>query len=202
MPSPRTFPTTADEYAWLTEAQAYWLPRVAAEYPYHMFTAPTLLSTADSGVTYQFPSESAPLAVEVYATLRGPRLYVGQYDDPAADYVWEGSQIRMTTNQARSFSDGAPYARWVASPGTIDASTQPTLKPVYARQLLVDRSLIYWATRGGVRDPSPFRDRETESWRELQEALKNSNPYYGDAANRQTSRLTGRGYLLARAGWR
>jgi hypothetical protein len=127
-------------------------------------------------------------------------MRVGQFGDPNADYVWEGSQIRMPLNQVRSFGDG-PYGRWVTSPGTIDATTQPTMKPTYTRQLLVDRALVYFATRGGLRDPAPYLQREQQTWTELEESLKNSNPWYGDAANRQTGRMRGVGYLLARGGY-
>lgn len=198
VPTTTAFPLAVDWYAWLTRAQGFWVPKLAAEYPYHSFVPPTLMTTSDGGITYQFPSETAPLAVEVYFGLTGPRLIVGQFDDPDADYVWEGSQIRMTLNQVRGFSDGAPYARWVASPGTIDANTQPTMRPLYTRQLLIDRALIYWATRGGLRDATPFEKRENTTWAELEESLKNSNPFYGDSANRGSSRVRGIGYLLAR----
>ena len=189
--------TDANWYDLLTAGEAYWKPKLAGQYPYHMFGAPTQLTSSDGGVTYIFPNESAPLAVEVYAALVRPRLVAGQFGDPNADYVWEGSQIRMTTNTARAFASG-PYARWVAAPTTINASTDPTLKPTFARQLLVCRAVIHWATRGGLRNPQTFRDLEEETWRETQEALKQSNLFYGDAANRQTQRVSGLGYLLAR----
>jgi hypothetical protein len=198
VPATTAFPTTADIYSWLTQAQAFWKPKLAAIYPYAMLTAPTLMTTADSGVTFQFPSESAPLAVEIYPSLVGERMIVGQFPDTGADYVWEVSQIRMPANQSRNFSDGAPYARWVGSPGTIDANTQPTMLPAFTRQLLVDRALIYWATRGGLRDPAPFEKRERDTWAELEESLRNMNPFFGDTANRQSRRVSGLGYLLAR----
>ena len=190
------FPVTADIYAWLTRAEAHWKPKLAGQYPYHMFSVPTQMTTSDSGVTYVFPSETAPLAVEIYAALVGPRLIAGQFGDSNADYVWEGSQIRMTTNTARTFPSG-PYARWVDSPGTIDGSTEPTLAPTFTRQLLVDRALIYWA-RASQNDPRRFIDQETETWTEVQEALKQSNMFYGDASISQTPRGSGLGYLLAR----
>lgn len=196
-----TFPATSDWYGWLSAAQMEWKPKLAAEYPYAMFNAPTIMTTSDSGVTYQFPGgEIAPLAVEIYPSLTGERMTVGQFSDPNADYVWEVSQIRMPMNQTRGFSDGAPYARWVSAPGVIDASTQPTMQPLHTRQLLVDRALVYFCKRGGLRDPKPFLDGETKTWADLQESLKGSNIYYGDAANRSTGKLRGVNYLLARRG--
>ncbi len=199
MPATTAFPASADWYAWLTQAEQDWKPLLAAEYPYHMFTAPTLMTTGDGGVTFQFPGESAPLAVEVYTAINGDRMIAGQFGDTYSDYVWEGSQIRMPANQVVGFSNGAPYARWVPSPGTIDANTQSTMKPAYTRILLVHRALIYRAKRpGSGADPSMFQTAEDKAWKQLQEALKNSNVFYGDAANRQTRRVSGIGYLLAR----
>ena len=194
------FPAPADWYSWLSDAEAHWVPLLAAEYPYFMFGPPTLMTTADGGITFQFPGESAPLAVEVYFSLTGDRMTAGQYAS-GADYTWEGSQIRMPYNQPQSFSNGAPYARWVASPQAISATVQPTMLPLYTRVLLVDRALIYWATRGGMRDPTPFQQREAQSWAKIEESLKNSNPFYGDAANRGGS-TRGISYLINRSVYR
>lgn len=186
----------ANWYLLITEAEAHWKPKLAAEYPYHMFDAPTLMTSSDSGVTYVFPSETAPLAVEVYASLTGPRLVCGQFGDSSADYCWEGSQIRMTMNTARTFANG-PYARWVDSPVTIDASTSPTMKPTYTRRLLAHRACILWASRGGMRDPAPFEKMESDAWTEIQQSLKNSNMFYGDASHSR-GRVRGLSYLWAR----
>jgi hypothetical protein len=198
VPTTTAFPTPGDWYSWLTQAEQYWKPKLAAEYPYAMMTPPTLMLTSDGGVTFTFPNETAPLAVEIYSSLVGDRMRVGQYADTGADYVWQVSSIRMPSNQPQGFSDGAPYARYVTSPGTIDANTDSTMLPAFTRQLLVDRALIYWATRGGLRDASPFEKREKETWAELQESLKDMNPFFGDAANRRGSRVTGLAYILAR----
>lgn len=198
IPSTATFPVTADWYAWLTRAEAHWKPKLAAEYPYPMYGAPTLMTTADN-IVYTFGTDAAPLAVEVYAALVGPRLIAGQFADSEADYVWEGSQIRITNNTVRSFPNG-PYARWVASPGGIDGSNASTIKPPFARQLLVDRALIYWA-RAAERDPARFQQQELETWAWVQEAVKQQNVTYGDAANTQRMRVSGLAYLTARQ-WR
>src|ERR1700737_1364467 len=184
VPTTTAFPTSSDWYSWLTAAEQFWKPKLASEYPYAMMTAPTLMLTADGGETFTFPGETPPLAGEIYPALFGDRMIVGQYGDTGADYVWQVSSIRMPANQPRGFSDGAPYARYVSSPGTIDANTESTMLPAFTRQLLVDRALIYWATRGGLRDPKEFQTREKETWATLQESLKDMNPFIGDAANR------------------
>lgn len=189
--------TDANYYSLLTEAEAHWKPKLAGEYPYHMFGAPTLITSADSGVTYTFSTETAPLAVEIYASLTGPRLILGQFGDPNADYTWEGSQIRSTMNTARIYANG-PYARWVAAPIAISSGVDPTLKPIYTRALLVHRAAILWARRGGMRDATPFLELEAETWTEVQQSLKNSNIVYGDAAHSGRQRLRGLSYLWAR----
>lgn len=193
IPSTASFPADADIYAWLTRGEALWKPKIAGVYPYHMYSAPTQMTSSDSGVTYSISAEAAPLAIEVYASLTGPRLIAGQYDDTAADYVWEGSKIRMVNSTARTFNSG-PYARYVASPGPIDASTDSTILPSFARQLLVDRALIYWA-RATEKDASPFEAQEIETWGQVEESLKQSNVTYGDAANRQGRKVSGITYL-------
>lgn len=192
-PANATFPADSDFYAWLTRAEALWKPKLAGIYPYHMFTAPTLMVTSDSGLTYSISGEASPLAIEVYASTNGPRLIAGQFDDPNADYVWEGSQIRMTNATARTYSAG-PYARYVAGPAGITASVDSAMKPLFTRQLLVDRALIYWA-RTNEKDASDFESQEIESWGQIQEALKQSNMFYGDASNRRGRRISGISYL-------
>lgn len=188
----------ANYYSLLTAGEAHWKPKLCSEYPNMMMTAPTLMSTADSGVTYTFGSDTAPLAVEVYGSLTGERLVVGQYGDGNCDYVWEGDNIRMPLNRIRSFPDGAPYARYVPGPVSIDASTQPTMLPAYTRQLIVIRAVILWALRGNMRDASAFQELEANTWSEIQISLKQSNIFYGDSANRRSVRLRGLGYLWAR----
>jgi hypothetical protein len=197
-PSTTTFPASADWYAWLTDAESLWKPKLAGRYPNDMWSAPTLMTSSDSGVTYSISGETAPLAIEVYAGLTGPRLRVGQFDDSNADYVWELSQIRMVMNTPRTFAAG-PYCRYVSAPGTIDASTDSTMFPSWTRRILVARALISWA-RASEKDAAPFEAAEIEMWGQMEEALKQSNVTYGDAANRGGSKVRGIGYLRMRGG--
>jgi len=188
---------TANWYRIITEAHAHWVGQFALHFD-TMYTAPTALSTADSGVTYTFASSITPLAVVVYESTTGRPLIPGAYWDPNADYTWEGDKIRMTRGKSRSFS---PVARYVLAPTTVDGSTAPTLKPDYARVLVVYRTLILWATRGGLRDPAPYRALETETWLNLLVALKNQNPLIGltatgaPAVSPLQSINTGAGYV-------
>jgi hypothetical protein len=154
-------------------------------------TAPTALSTADSGETYTFGNDAdsvplVPLAVVVYASKDGRILRPGTYWDLQADYVWEGDRIRFARGRTKEFSDG-PYARFITPPGEISASIQPTLKPKRARALLVYRAVALWASRGGTRDPQRYFDLEERAWVGRPEIgdygllgqLKTQNPFQG-----------------------
>lgn len=206
VPSTAEFPTSTDWYAWLTEAQAHWYGQfLAVGLQPADWTAPTAMSTADSGKTYTFSGSVRPYLVEIYTADGGDLMLPGAYDDPEADYVWEGDAIRMTRGRTRTFANG-PVARWVAPPGAIDGSTAPTLLPDFARVLLVYRACILWASRGGMRDPTVYRALEAQAWygdpnrgeHGILGMLKMANPMAGAAAYRHGTNVWGREYLFAR----
>lgn len=180
----------ADCYALLTEAQREWVGVFAAMVPWAMMGAPTLMSTADSGATYTFSGSITPLAVQVFDATNGRLLRPGAYWDSQADYVWEGSKIRMPRGSTKTFAAG-PYARYITQPGVIDGSTEPTLLPDYARILLIYRALIKWTeVGGGFQDPETYRTAEQRAWVGnpatgdvgILGTLKMQNPFYGAAA--------------------
>lgn len=209
VPSTTEFPAATDWYAWLTEAQQHYYRVFATHCPYVLMTAPTLLTSADSGVTYAMPSSVVPLAVELYDRLNGRLLRAGAYWDVGADYVWEGTKIRFPGNKAKTFTSG-PYLRYVAPPTTIDGSTAPTLQPDNARTLLVAHAVGLWAERGGMRDPSVFWTRERKmAWGDpevpgdvgIVGALKLQNPWLGTMATGNQSTLTGLDVLDTGSGY-
>jgi len=210
VPSTTEFPATADWYAWLTEAQAFYYGVWATHCPWFLMSGPTLLTSSDSGATYPLPSSTRVLAVEIYDTNPNGRLLrPGAYWDAGADYVWEGNQIRIPLGKTKTWSSG-PYARYVAEPGDIDGSTAPTLQPDYARILLVDHAVALWAERGGMRDPTPFWLRERKrTWGDPQTpgdigivgALKLQNPFLGSMATGNQSTLTGLDILNTGSGY-
>lgn len=158
-----------DWYALLTEAEQKWKPILAVHMPGPMYNAPQQLTKVGDGETYTFPDETdPPLAIELYTGPNGNVLTPGAYHDPNADYVWEGTRIRMVRGRARTFSDG-PYGRWVSAPGEIDEETDSTIQPAKNRVLLVFDALERWASIGGYMDPLHWT-------KQLQKAL------YGDPA--------------------
>jgi len=206
VPSTTEFPADADWYAWLGDAQKHYYDLIAAHAPWALLEAPVLLTSADSGVTYTFASSISPLFVELYSTTgsAGRLLIPGPYSDPGADYVWEGDTIRFPGNKAKTFS-GGPYARIITPPTTIAADVEPTL-PKNLRPVLVPHACVLWASRGGMRDPTPFQAREDKLWFGepargrvgMLVMLKQQNPYYGSTSRSMSGLLetvnTGSGY--------
>lgn len=197
-------------YAILTEAEKEWVGTIAAMYPYPMLSAPTKLSSEDSGLTYHFAASATPLAVQIFDAPNGALLRPGAFWDSDAGYVWEGERIRFPRNATRTFADG-PYARAVFPPtGNLSATATLTLKPDYTRILIVYRSLIKFASIGDLRDPTVWEKREHQAWLGNPDnpsdigilgQLKLSNPFYGAAAYSNAETTTGLDMLRTVAGY-
>ena len=165
VPSTTTFPADADWYNWLTSAQEEWYGRFCAIGLGHiLMEAPTLISTSDGGETYDMPSSAYPAGgVQLYKAKDGRPLLHGAYWDTGADYVWEGNKIRFPRGKTKTYTNG-PYVRYVIEPGVIASGTEPTLVPTRARKLLVFRACVYWASRGGYRNPQVYEKLEDDAW--------------------------------------
>jgi hypothetical protein len=197
----------ADWYKLLGEAQEYWHDLFAVHFPWVLWTAPTLMVTADGGLTYTFPNGVHPKKAQIFDTISGRLLIPAAYWNADGDYVWEGSRIRFPRNQTRTFGDG-PYARYIIPPGLLDAGTPPILQPDWARILLPPRACIIWAERGGLRDTSPFEKNENDLWYGdpqrgkvgILGTLKTQSPFGGAEAIRREGIVTGLGYFGALQG--
>jgi hypothetical protein len=129
------------------------------------------LTTNDNGVTYTFGQDpednTKPVNVFGHVELKigktGAWLRPGNEWNPASDFVQEGDTIRFPGGIAKVFPEGL-YGRFVARPKPIDASTQPSLKPIEARVLIVDYALIEWAEELGSVDPSKFHAAFRRHW--------------------------------------
>jgi hypothetical protein len=161
-----------DWYAFISEAQEYWVSMLASHVPESQYGPPELMATADGGFTYYFsaipPNNKYPLGhAELRFSKTGRLLRPGAEFDPACEYVPEGDHIRFPGQKSKSFPDGAPYARYVKIPAAIAGAGDAAnlvLKPDPARMLIVFRAAIIWATRGGYRDPAPFEKLERKAW--------------------------------------
>lgn len=155
--------TDAQGYRLLSDAQDVVTEELAAHVPWLNYGAPELMTTADSKVyTVLYDALGQ---IEVYPTLSGQPLRCGAFWDTTADFAQEGTKtIRITGNRTRTFASG-PYARYVrAELPLISASQAPLLEPDRARRLIVFRAAVFWARRGGRRDPKPFQDEYTEAF--------------------------------------
>lgn len=145
--------TPAKWYMYLELAQKDIFFQIVAHAPQSQFGAPVKLTTPDEGYTYVFPSQPWGRA-EIRESRNGSLLYPGD-EFAASDFVPEGDTIRWPDNRSRTFADG-PYARFAVEPGVIDESNEPTLKPANDRVVIAWRALEMWASKGGLRDPSPY----------------------------------------------
>lgn len=174
--------TDAQIYQALTETQARVVQMLAFAHPESVLSAPTKLSTSDSGLTYTFGTDSglptnytqisAEGHIRLLASKTGPEILPGTDADNTTDvFLFEDGVIRWPGGKTRTFSDG-PYARFITPPGVIDASSGvPTLKPVHLRRILPFGACSLIATRLGE-DPTPFEAQFQQAWKEELLALK------------------------------
>lgn len=159
--------TDAQIYALLSEGQVHAYGMFAIHFPEVLYEVPGLMTTADSGATYVFPSSVFPFGnVEIRSSRNGNLMVPGTDWDSNADYVWEGDRIRIPNGRTRTFSDG-PYARYIKIPSDISASQEPVLKPSFARKLIMYYALYLWSERGGGQnqiDPNRFLGMFQSAW--------------------------------------
>lgn len=164
-------------YSYLTEAQLRVVRMMAAHCPEAMYSAPTKLTTSDSGVTYSFGTDVDTAQVfgfghvELRASPTGRQILPGNdWDDTTERFIIDGAKIRFPGQRARTFSDG-PYARFIAPPNVIAAATAPSLQPVFARSLLVYDACAR-AARRLKQDDSAFESQFNREWVEILHSLK------------------------------
>lgn len=198
-------------YALMTEAEREWTGIMAAQFPNIMIGPPEKMTTPDLGATYYVSASATPLAIQIFDAPNGSLILPGTYWDDNSRYVWEGDHLRWPGSATRTFSDG-PYARYIRQPSAaLSAAATMTLKPDYARILVVYRTLIKWSSIGDLRNAEVWERRETQAWVGnvntpgdvgILGTLKLQNPFYGAAAHSGGSlygldylhTLEGRGY--------
>lgn len=164
--------TAAAWYRLLTEAQAVWYPQVAAHVPTVLYGVPELLESTDGGVTYPFGDDEDGRPIMPLGEVWVFRTEADAYEPDAydrrlrngVDFQVDASQLRFRLTSPTPFDDGGPWVRMIEPPGVIDATHEPVLQPVHARQLLVYGAVETWATQGGLRDPSPWVGRAQKLW--------------------------------------
>lgn len=162
-PSAGTTTTDPQWYSLLTSSQHRVYRLFAQHVPHVLAGVPVALTSSDGGLTYTVPDDVFPIGLaELRHGRNGPLLTPGADFSNIADVVWEGNQVRIPHGRTRSFPNGL-YLKYIATPGTLNASTEPTLTPDWARILLVYDAVAQWASQGSLRDPSIWRDKFAEA---------------------------------------
>lgn len=173
--------SSVEWYQFLTETQARVVQLLAFAHPEAMLSAPSILPTSDSGLTYTFGTDSGlptnfqNIAGEGYIRLlaspSGPEILPGTDADNTSDvFIFEDGVVRWPGQRRRTFANG-PWARFITPPGIIDGSTPPVLKPVHLRRLLPFGACSLMAMRLGE-DPTPWEVLFQNAWKEELLALK------------------------------
>lgn len=161
--------STADDviYDALTDAQAQLIDRLAAIVPDAVLGDPLLLTSADGGKTYTFGADVDTASV---FPMGHYKLYASLSDIPytplipGADYLVEGTKVRIPSDQSRTFGAG-PYAQIVTPGNVISAASEPTLLK-QARPVMISMACAALAGERLHMDPSPYlyaADREMEA---------------------------------------
>ena len=137
-----------------------------------MYGAPTLLTTANSGLTYTFGTDTDsaninPIGhIELRESPTGAMIPPGsEWDNSTQSFLFQANLIRWPGQRSRTFSDG-PYARFVTPPNVLSATAAPTLRPLYARELLVYDAAERAAVRVGA-DPTSYGAMFDSRWPEI-----------------------------------
>lgn len=162
-------------YQMLGDAQRRVVSLIAFHCPEMMYGAPTLLTTADSGATYTFGTGVTPIGhIELRESKTGAMIPpASEWDTTTTGYLFEAEKIRWPGQKTRTFADG-PYCRFVTMPGVLDGSTAPTLKPEFARELLVYGACSSLASICGE-DPSRFDAMFNARWPEILSAMQTAH---------------------------
>lgn len=177
-------------YEMLTEAQLRVNRLVAIYSPDALWTVPTALTTSDSGATYTFgvDTDSDAVLARGHFVVYESREHIPQYPlVPNVDYLIEGTRLRIPNGATRTFSDGGPWAQYVAPSNVITSSTQPTI-PKEARVCMIEDAAARCAKRLSL-DPSEYEAAFDSEWLEVLAMLRTQAAGKGGPVERK------RGYL-------
>ena len=128
--------TDASKYSWLTEAQTSVVADIAARCPWVLYGAPVQMTTADSGKTYTFGTDSNGYPLFPFGNAR---IFANLNNVPhyplleGYDYISEGTTIRIPDGRTLA---GPLYWYGITQPADITAGTQPSLSPAPSRDLI------------------------------------------------------------------
>ena len=167
LPATAEVPTDLTIYDYMSLGQEHCYGLWAQHFPHVLVGAPTIMTTSDSGATYQFAGAIYPMGlVEIRESPTGRILIPGEEFEANVDYVWEGNQIRIPDSKTTTFGDG-PYARYMTPPTEIAAGTEPVLQPPSARIMCVYYGLYLWSNEAGnaaINSPDHYLGLFSNAW--------------------------------------
>lgn len=152
------YPAAADWYDFLRDGENRAKHDLGAIVPEVLYNAPTLLTSADGGITYTFGTDAGSNAI---APIGHVRVFPSKACHPFAplvsgvEYVFEGTKIRMVENTPVTWADG-PYAQWIAPTLQIDGASNTFTLPVQLRMMAIYDAARRYAESGAVQDASPY----------------------------------------------
>lgn len=192
--------STADDvlYDFASEEQDEITKLCATFIPDALLTAPTALTTADSGLTYTFGTDVDTAAIFALGHFQVFAVRADIPDSPlipGVDFTVEGTKIRMPNNVPRTFGDSGPWSQTVNPSNVMTSATQPTI-PKILRLCLVSRTASRGAKRIGL-DPAEHDADAGEAWLTAMAAVKSQAASKGGAPllQRPRSFMAGRRFL-------
>ena len=196
-PTGSDFPTDAQAYQFLGEAQIAIFTRLAVYAPKACIIPLTQMTLASDSKSATFGTDSAlPTAYTDLYPIGNLRIYRQKADAPDTPMV-EGVEYRMAGNRIdfpsdSPFSGPAPYYESLLLPDTLDGSSAPSLKPVQARQLIVDVAAVRFSEDISA-DASDLKARYEEHWNEWIGVLQTQYAQVGSIAATHPNAGPGRG---------
>lgn len=178
----------ADLYLFLGMAQDHVARQLASICPDPMYNALTQLTTADSGATFTFGTDVDSANIQAFGHYE---LYPNLNSFPDAplvegvDFIWQGEKILTPNGRTQS----TPYGRWVTPPNLLNASVAPTLKPQYARILIVYKAAEMAAEQRLKQSGDAYRQRFGEELPSILLAMKTSAFGQGGRASQMVNRV-------------
>lgn len=148
---------------WLSEAQDHWHRNLCQHIPWIHWSDPVAMVSVDGGRSWRVTDVTefvGPVQVR-HGRTWGPIM-------PSEEYMLDGvnAVVRIPLEASWSFT---PYIRYAAPLEEIRASTdaapsEPSLRPVSARTLIVYHAAELYARSGGTRDPAPYVAAQQKEW--------------------------------------
>lgn len=187
-----TVTTTDDVYFdFLTEGQDRVQKLLGIYVPDAVWTVPTLLTSADGGLTYTFGNDTDGAAIFAFGHFKVYPDLASIPDSPLIDqldYAVENTKLRMPNNTPRTFSAG-PYCQFAAPSNVITATTQPVI-PKFARPAMLSDAEVRCLRRMGL-DWGTAEAQFQSDWIEVLAAIRTQSNGKGRTINR-TNRQYGR----------